>query len=356
MELWTLTIADPLATPRHAARAEADGWDGVVVVDSQNLSPDSYVALATAAQATSRIGLGTGVTNPVTRHPAVTASAIAAIQRLSGGRAVLGIGRGDSALAHLGRAPASVRTFERYVDVLQRYLHREPVPFEDLAFQAQGAPPVGELDLKDTPADSRIVWMDADTPKVPVEVAATGPRVIGVAAERADLVMLTLGAVPERIEWGMEHARRAVEAADRAPAELGFGAYVNMACHPDADTARALVRGSLTPFARFSVMHGAVPGPAAEAEQRVLQALHDGYDMRAHTRADSSQAALMTPAFIDRYAIAGPPEHCVERLRELAGLGLDKVIVSGPTAGSDPDAARRSRELIASDVLPALRG
>ena len=91
-----------------AQRAEADGFDGWFVVDSQNLAGDCYVALAQAAAATERIQLGTGVTNPFTRHPAVTASAIASVHAASGGRAVLGIGRGDSALAHLGLAPAPV--------------------------------------------------------------------------------------------------------------------------------------------------------------------------------------------------------------------------------------------------------
>jgi 5,10-methylenetetrahydromethanopterin reductase len=85
----------------------------MLVVDSQNLSADSYVALTLAATGTERIGLGTGVTNSVTRHPAVTASAAMAVQEVANGRMALGIGRGDSALAHLGRAPARLKGFER---------------------------------------------------------------------------------------------------------------------------------------------------------------------------------------------------------------------------------------------------
>ena len=95
MQLWTTTVASPRATARTAREREAAGWDGMLVVDSQNLSGDPYVALAMAATATTRLSLGTGVTNNVTRHPAVTACSIASIQRLSDGRAVLGIGRGD---------------------------------------------------------------------------------------------------------------------------------------------------------------------------------------------------------------------------------------------------------------------
>ena len=101
MELWTPSVPVPQLASVLAERAEAAGWDGMVFVDSQHLVGDTYVGLALAAEHTTRLQLGTGVTNPYTRHPAVTASAIATVQEISGGRAVLGIGRGDSSLAYL---------------------------------------------------------------------------------------------------------------------------------------------------------------------------------------------------------------------------------------------------------------
>ena len=92
---------------------EAKGWDGLSVVDSQNLSGDAFVALAMAATVTTRLKLGTGVTNSITRRAATLATAMASVHSVSRGRAVLGIGRGDSALAHVGRAP------DRIIDTLQ---------------------------------------------------------------------------------------------------------------------------------------------------------------------------------------------------------------------------------------------
>ena len=160
MQLWALGVASPRGTAEFAARAEDAGWHGMLVVDSQNLSGDSYVALAMAATRTTTLGLGTGVTNNVTRHPATTASAIASVQKISGGRACLGIGRGDSALAHLGRAPARLGPFERYVEVLQRYLAGKSVPFDRCMIDDDLAPPVADLGLADTPGDSRIQWLD----------------------------------------------------------------------------------------------------------------------------------------------------------------------------------------------------
>src|SRR5262249_27531205 len=115
-EVWTTGAGVPGLAARHAAAAEAAGYDRLALVDSQNLAGDCYGGRALAAQATRRLRLATGVTNPVTRHPAATAAAIAAVHAESGGRAVLGIGRGDSALAHLGYAPAPVAVFERTLE------------------------------------------------------------------------------------------------------------------------------------------------------------------------------------------------------------------------------------------------
>src|SRR5438552_1390469 len=103
VELWTSGISLPRYAAKTAARVEAAGYDGLLLVDSQNLAGDTYVALTAAALATSTLQLATGVTNPFTRHPASTAAAIASVNAESGGRAVLGIRPGHSALAHLVR-------------------------------------------------------------------------------------------------------------------------------------------------------------------------------------------------------------------------------------------------------------
>ncbi len=333
-----------------AQHAETVGWDGLYVVDSQNLSGDCYVALAMAAVATERLGLGTGVTNSVTRSAASTACGIASVQRVSNGRAVLGIGRGDSALAHLGRAPARIAQFERYLGVLQGFLSGADVAFSDIDIPSGTAALVASLELADGPQSSRMAWV-ADAPKVPVEVAASGPKVIAIGARLADRVMFTLGASPERIRWGMALARAARVAAGLDPDGVRFGAYVNLVCHPDPVVARQLVRGGLTTFARFSVMHGALSGPLDDSQREVLGQLRERYDMRAHTRADSQQAEVLTDSFVDAFAIAGAPAHCIARLRELAQLGLDRIAISGPTAGTDVAQARKAVGLLETEVL-----
>jgi 5,10-methylenetetrahydromethanopterin reductase len=345
MELWHLTYSDPDHATKAAVRAEAAGWYGMVVVDSQNLAPDCYVGLTAAALSTKRLGLGTGVTNSVTREAAVTASAAAAVQRVSDGRMVLGIGRGDSALAHLGRSPARLAGFERYLRVLGAYLSGEPVDFKELQLTDAIAAPMSDLNLADHPTASRVLWIGRDEPRVPVEVAATGPKVIAMAARHSDRVMFTLGAHVERLRWG-------IETAAEANPDTAVGAYVNLVCHPDRTISRELVRGGLTTFARFSVMHGQPHGPLGTEERETLEGLHSAYDMTSHTRSDSRQAGVLSDEFIDRFAIAGPPSLCIERLEELQSLGIEKVIVSGATAGADPEEARRAAELMDTEVVP----
>jgi 5,10-methylenetetrahydromethanopterin reductase len=354
MQIWTTGAASPRGILTLARDVEEKGWDGLAVVDSQNLSGDPYVSLAMAATVTDRIGLATAVTNSVTRHAAATATAIASVQRVADGRAVLGIGRGDSALAHLGRAPAKLAQFERYVRHLQAYLRGEAVAFEEIDIPLDAASPMSDLPLADAPVESRIAWM-AGTVKVPVEVAATGPKVIGIGAVHAERVMFTLGADPDRLAWGIAEARAARHHAGLDPDGVAFGAYVNCACHNDIAIARNLVRGGLTTFARFNVMHGKTMGPWSESAERALHRLGEAYDMTKHTHGDSRQAGTLTDDFIDHFAIVGRPEHCVDRLQALAGLGLDKVVIGGRLSlSADPNAAE-ALALMEQEVLPGLR-
>jgi len=348
IEMWTTGLAHVSVAPRSAARAEADGWAGMVVVDSQNLSGDPFVGLALAARETSRLQLGTGVTNPTTRHPAAAAAAIASVHVASSGRATLGVGRGDSALAHLGFAPASLADLDRFVRATRAYLRGEPVSFDDLrSFEHAGARSVDVLGLANTPADSRLHWLPADLAPVPVDVVATGPRAIALAGAAADGVWLAVGADPQRVAWAAEAAA--------AAGGTRLAAFVNVVAHPDLSIARRLASGGLTTFARFSAMDGKVRTPIDEASAQTLRDVHAAYDMERHTRAGSPQAGQLTAEFIDRFGIVGSPEHCIARLRELAAIGIGRFIVVGPSIDADRDEAAVSRRLFVDEILPAFR-
>ena len=268
IEVWTGGTSSPSRAPMTAQRLEEAGWDGWALVDSQNLALDPYILLALAASATDRLKLATGVTNPLTRHPAATATAIATVQAASKGRAVLGIGRGDSSLAHLGLAPADPSAFERYLIRLQGYLRGEDVSFDADRDGSGVAAASSTLAMAGGPEASRIRWIAAlgsKMAKVPVDVAATGPRVIGIAARHADRVTFAVGADRDRLRWAIAESRK----DPRRQVELG--AYVPVVVNPDRDTAQALISGGVGSFARFSVMHGRVHGPLNERGRVVPQ-------------------------------------------------------------------------------------
>jgi 5,10-methylenetetrahydromethanopterin reductase len=354
-EFWTAGAGLPGRTARLARRAEDEGWDGLALVDSQNLAPDPYIHLALAASATTTLKLATGVTNPITRHPAAVATAIASVQAESAGRAVLGIGRGDSSLAYLGLSPASPVAFERYLVRLQAYLRGDDVPFDVAHDGGDAAGASTNLGLAGGPSSSRIGWLAAVPTKVPVDVAATGPKVIAIAARHADRITFAVGSDPARVRWALDLSRAALDEAGRPADGVGFGAYVPVVVHPDRDTARILASGGVASFARFSVMHGTVSGPIDASGQAALESIHDRYDMHHHFTHGSPQSEGMPPELIDSFGIAGPPSYCVERLSELLSLGLDKLVLLGGGIGMDREANRQSRQLLAEEVLPKLR-
>ena len=353
IEFWTMGAGRPggpnsevFSGARQAVRAEEIGFDGIVYVDSQNAVGDCYIAMGLAAHGTSTIKLGTGVTNSFTRHPAVTASAIATVQVESGGRAYLGIGRGDSALAHLGRAPHPVAAFEDYLVRLQGYLRGEEVPFE-----AGGD--IDSLGLADYSGSSRMMWIPPGQTKVPVDVAATGPKVIAAAARHADRVSLNVGADVERIRWGMDVAR-AARAQAGLSLEIPFSAYVSVAVHDEPEEAMRIGASQVALFARFSAMYGTVVGPASPGQREVLQGIHSAYDMQQHGRRGGPQETAVTAEFARDFGIFGPPSYCADRLSELVELGVDRFVVRGlPLDPDSPDS--RAAERFVQEVVPVLR-
>jgi 5,10-methylenetetrahydromethanopterin reductase len=336
MDVGVLLFAAPRQAAALAQLVEGLGFWGLLFPDSQNLLPEVWGQLALAAAATSRVVLGPGVTNSLTRDPAVTASAALALQVESGGRALVGIGRGDSAVQRIGKREDPVGSFERYLTMLQAYLAGEAVDRDGFA--------------------SRLEWQArVSVPKPPVMVAATGRRVVEVAARRADAVCLAVGADPEHVGAVLARAREAARTAGRAAGAIRWGAFVTCVIHDDARVARDAVRGAAASFARFSALPGSrlaeLPPPLAAAARW----LREHYDMREHTRTGVAHTAGIGDEFVDWFAVAGTAAHARERLLRLAALGLDFVCVIPGSSNMPRDVGAGSLQKLATEVVPALR-
>lgn len=350
LEIWRAGGSNTGATRGLAQGVEAEGWDGQMFMDSQSLSADPYAQMGAWAAWTERLKLSPGVTNPFTRNLAVSAASIATIQAISNGRAVMGIGRGDSALAYLGYAPVKLAWFEKSLETLQALLSGDEVPFADSGSTTGAAPSHEGLSLGARPEGVRLRWLPAGLAKVPLDVAATGPKVIAMAARIAERVTFSVGAEIERMEWAIGLAREA------QPEPRSYGAQLVVVCHPDEATAMEVAMHMAPPLARFQVIQGKTVGPADGAMAENMEAIRSGYDMTkhgVHNAQDRIVGGGLTPDFVKRFAIVGSPDHCTERLLALRAAGLERFVVVGP--GFYPAEWGDKGKLFAREVIPALR-
>jgi 5,10-methylenetetrahydromethanopterin reductase len=318
LALWGTEPASVLA--QHAALAESIGFDSVWVIDSQLLCREVTVTLAAILMATKRIRAATGVTQPITRHASVMASAMATLCEMSGGRATMGIGTGFSSLRTIGSPQAKIAEVEAYVAAVRALLRGEKLKFGD--------------------AEASLSWLNEPAP-VPVVIAATGPRMIRTAGRIADGVILHHGVssdlIGRALGW-LDGAR--IEVSCWTPYSLG----------DDAGEARDRIRGRVA-----GALMNAKPDWFSGAERVAVEALQAGYDVGHHAASAAGHAAVVPDSLVDRYAIAGTAGEVREQLQRLLDTpGVDRVILNpqivGP--GAKPlDVVLRAFE---RDVLPGL--
>src|SRR6188474_1280151 len=179
--------------------AERQGFEYGWTYDSHILWQESYALLPIVARETETIKLGHCVTNPGIRDPTITASWYATMQDLSGGRMVMGIGRGDSSRRVVGLKPVRVAEFEARLRMMKELMNGREVEWN-------------EKQLK-------LEWVRPELPDIPMWIAGYGPKALAVAGRVADGVIIQL-ADPQIIQWIMDTARKAAEEVGRDPSEL----------------------------------------------------------------------------------------------------------------------------------------
>lgn len=334
--------ASPGYTARLARDIEAMGFDILLCPDTQNLSPDPFSQLALAAQSTSRLRLGTGVTNPVTRDVAVTASAFATLQAESRGRMICGIGRGDSSAAHAGLKNGTTAQLRTFVERLQAYTRGETI------------------DRDGTP--SRLRWYDSlSVPPVTVDIACTGPQTIRMAVDVGERVSFAVGSAAERIRWAMDVALERLAETGRARDSICIGAYVNLVCDPDEQRAIGLGRMISGMVAHFAGMKNAPTGHLPPQLKALAERMQTGYDMKHHAQESGSHLTMVPDEFVDWFSICGPPAKCRDRLGVLLEMGLDHIYQLGGSPVAHPHGQRQQAmveqaRLYAMEVIPQVRG
>jgi 5,10-methylenetetrahydromethanopterin reductase len=317
--------------------AEAGGFATLWVPDSPMLYRDPYATLALLARDTRRARLGTLATNPLTRHPAVTANAILTVHELSGGRAILGIATGDSAVRRVGARPARLADLEQAVGELRALVRGEPV-------ESAG----GRFGI-------RFAGVPGDPP--PVYVVATGLRAAELAGRVADGVVLNVGAHPAVLAAARARVEAGAQAAGRKPGEPAVVAFFFCAIGPDGAAARERLKPSVSWFClRFPGLCDLADLPLTPALREALARFEADYARYDLVHSDQWAQALRDAAFLPAgyvaaFGLGGTGAEVAARLRAVRALGFHDVAIRPPA----PEDWRPTVRAFMAEVIPALR-
>jgi probable F420-dependent oxidoreductase len=312
-------------------KAEEAGFDNGWTYDSHILWHESFPLLGLAADRTKTLKLGHCVTNPGIREPTITASYYATLHEISDGRAVMGIGRGDSSRRVVGLKPVKVAEFEAALRMMKDLMNGRPVVWNEK-----------ELKLK---------WVRPELPPIELWVAGYGPKALAVAGRVGDGVIIQL-ADPEIIGWIMETARASAEEDGRDPAALKC--HVCAPSHISDDIADA--RDQVRWFPAMVSNHVMDLVERYGYESEIPAALTDYvkarkfYDYKDHSRVGAAHGEFVTDEICDRFCVIGTPEQAVQKLRDLEGIGVDHYNVYLMTEGQE-DTLAAYRE----SILPAFK-
>ncbi|AGP54269.1 TIGR03842 family LLM class F420-dependent oxidoreductase [Streptomyces rapamycinicus] len=312
-------------------RAERNGFGYGWTFDSAVLWQEPFVIYSQILARTERLIVGPMVTNPGTRTWEVTASTFATLNEMYGNRTVCGIGRGDSALRVAGRRPNTLARLEDAIDAIRDLAEgREAV--------VDGSP-------------MRIPWIEDS--RLPVWMAAYGPKALALAGRKADGFILQL-ADPFLTEWMVKAVRSAAAEAGRDPDAVTICVAAPAYVGDDLDHAREQCRwfGGMVGnhvadlVGRYGEHSGAVPESlTAYIKER------QGYDYAHHGRAGNPDTAFVPDEIVDRFCLLGPAEAHIEKLERLRELGVGQFAVYAMH-----DAKERTLDAYGERVIPALTG
>ena len=317
-------------TAASASLAEDLGFDYVGIPDSQSLWKELYLSLGVVAGATSKVGIGPTVTNSLTRHPAVAASAIASLNEMSGGRAYFGIGTGDSAILNLGLRPAKLKELEDYVNAVRVTLSGESYNYKGRSIHVQ--------------------W--SDNP-VPIVMSAEGPKTLHLAVRIADAVIVHSGLTKDVLADAIARIREGERDAGRpeGTAKVWAFAKCNVADRREdaIDEIKMALAASGHHAFRFTLEGKHVPDELQES----VMALQGEYVTSQHEQlGETRNSALsdelgLTDFLADRFAVAGTADECLAKTRTIQESGVDNLLILAISSDSDNIIRRFGEEVIA---------
>ncbi len=310
--------------------AEDAGFSCAWIGDSHIIWREAYATLALCAVNTSKIKLGTGVTQPFTRHPQLTARSILTIDEISNGRAILGIGAGDTSIKSIGVKPASLATMKDTIELVRKLTAGESITANGLDFAGE----TRQYDVKLTGINKR-------TP-VPIYLAANGPKMLRLAGRIADGVIASIGATKELIRWAIDNVRIGAEEAGRDTKDIVKVFQVGCSISEDGKKAKDEAK---THVARRPI--AALPRNLTGLTDEEIRRAKKAYYFKEHMLPDAEHAKLVPDEWVDKFTVAGTPKNVVDGLKVFQAAGADQVFIL-PTVTS----SRNLIQAFEEKVLP----
>ncbi|MDI9394120.1 MAG: 5,10-methylenetetrahydromethanopterin reductase [Euryarchaeota archaeon] len=317
--------SDPaLKVAYYAKLSEQQGFDNIWITDHYN-NRDVYSTLTVIALNTNSIKIGPGVTNSYTRNPAITASSIASIAEISGGRAVLGLGPGDKATFDaMGISwNKPLATTKEAIHAIRDFIEGKKVSMDGEMIKFGGAK------------------LAFNAGRVPIYMGAQGPKMLELVGEIADGVLIN-ASHPRDFEVAVEQIRKGAVKAGRDPGKIDVAAYACFSIDKDPEkavnAAKVVVAFIVTGSPDLVLERHGIP---VEAKKQIGDAIAKG-DF------ESLKGGLVTPKMIEAFAICGTPDDCMKRIKELEAIGVTQVVAGSPI-GPDKEKAIRliGKEIIA---------
>ena len=318
---------DPQKIVEYSTLAEQGGFDYIWVTDHYcNRNP--YIVLTAIAFATRKISLGTGVTNPYVINPAWTASAVASLDEVSRGRAVLGLGAGDKVtLASLGIAFVKpLSAIEESTEVIRKLWRGEVVRYDGKVVKFDGA------NLRFRP-----------TREIPIYIGAQGPKMLELAGKIGDGVLIN-ASHPRDFEFAVEQIEVGAEEAKRDLATIDVTAYTSFSVDYDAEKAKNKAK----PIIAF-IVAGCPPEVLKKHEIPVEDASKIGEALAGGNFGEAFGA--VTDQMVDAFSVYGAPEDCVKRIRDLIKIGVTQLVVGSPIGPKK----NSSIDIIAKEIIPEFK-
>jgi 5,10-methylenetetrahydromethanopterin reductase len=301
---YTVMAVDPPSEfIKLAELVDRSGFEHMWVADSSLHAHYVYSYLTLVATHTKRVKMGPNCTHPYTRHPAINMNAIATIDEISGGRAIMNLAAGDRPVTEVGYQIAKPRVVRQMVEVCRRLLGEEKVDYVGEAWSLHQA----TLHYK----------IRSD---IPIYITATGPKMLQMAGEVADGILFMPGAYPESIKFALSHIEIGAREAGRALADMdlawcGIGAI-------DRDRKKAIEASRFIAawFPQMAPKYAEIAGIAPELAQKIRDAYSGGHFHEAR-----AAAAFVPDEIIQRFAPTGTPEEVRKQVQAILNLGITHI-------------------------------